>query len=76
MISLSPHVCCRFANGLRLLANIQFLFTFQVDESFEAAEGAQLSGGLLVGKHCGSGSTADVYKLQRSAGKPGAELVG
>lgn len=36
----------------------------QVPESFDAAEGEQLSPDLLIDKHIGSGSTADVYKLR------------
>lgn len=40
----------------------------QVDESFEAAEGAQLSSDLELDKHIGSGSTADVYKLKPAHG--------
>jgi hypothetical protein len=38
----------------------------QVDESFEASEGAQLTPHLTVTKHVGSGTSADVYKLQSS----------
>lgn len=45
----------------------------QVDESFEAAEGAQLSPHLKVAKHVGSGTSADVYKLQGDGKQP--ELV-
>lgn len=45
----------------------------QVDESFEAAEGAQLSPHLKVAKHVGSGTSADVYKLQSDGKQP--ELV-
>uniref|UniRef100_A0A383WJU6 Protein kinase domain-containing protein n=2 Tax=Tetradesmus obliquus TaxID=3088 RepID=A0A383WJU6_TETOB len=44
-----------------------------VDESFEAAEGAQLSPHLKVAKHVGSGTSADVYKLQGDGKQP--ELV-
>lgn len=36
--------------------------------SFEAAEGAQLSSDLLLDKHIGSGSTAEVYKLKPAQG--------
>eukprot|EP00879_Flechtneria_rotunda_P000780 GHRR01000901.1.p1 GENE.GHRR01000901.1~~GHRR01000901.1.p1 ORF type:complete len:490 (+),score=163.56 GHRR01000901.1:462-1931(+) len=53
----------------------------QVDESFEASDGAQLSKELIIGKHIGSGSAADVYKLKvvsssrtDGSGEP-AELV-
>jgi hypothetical protein len=40
----------------------------QVDEPFEAAEGAQLSLDLVLDKHIGSGSTADVYKIKPAHG--------
>jgi hypothetical protein len=46
----------------------------QVDESFEPSEGAQLTPYLRVAKHVGSGTSADVYKLQSSDKQP--ELVG
>jgi hypothetical protein len=46
----------------------------QVDESFEPSEGAQLTPHLKVAKHVGSGTSADVYKLQSSDKQP--ELVG
>lgn len=35
-----------------------------MDESFDASEGVQLSPELIMDKHIGSGSTADVYKLK------------
>lgn len=40
------------------------LLRLQVDENFQVEEGVQLSDHLTVNKHIGSGSTADVYKLQ------------
>lgn len=40
----------------------------QVSDSFQAAEGAELADGLVISKHVGSGSTADVYKLKVTAG--------
>jgi hypothetical protein len=46
----------------------------QVDESFEAAEGAQLTPHLKVAKHVGSGTSADVHNLQSSDKQ--TELVG
>jgi hypothetical protein len=66
MQTVDQHVTC-----------LLFFFTStcntQVDESFQAAEGAQLSPYLKVAKHVGSGSTADVYKLQSDEQQP--ELV-
>lgn len=40
----------------------------QVDASFEPAEGAQLTPQLQIGKPIGSGSTADVFKLEQTGG--------
>jgi hypothetical protein len=36
----------------------------QVEESFEASEGAQLGADFKLAKHIGSSSTADVFKLK------------
>jgi hypothetical protein len=40
------------------------LCALQIEDSFEAQEGAQLSEKFKIGKHLGSGSAADVYKLE------------
>jgi hypothetical protein len=40
----------------------------QVEESFQASEGAQLGTEFKLDKHIGSGSTADVFKLKPAKG--------
>jgi hypothetical protein len=46
-----------------------------VPEGYKAEEGGALGDELVVGKHLGAGSTADVYRLKYAATGEDAPLV-